>query len=362
MAERLVDQFFTAESLLALAEALYAAWPDFERAHFLALTQAGGWETLALKARMRRTTEALHAVLPEDYPAALEILRQAAPVVRGFEAMCFPDYVELYGRQDWERSLPALAHFTRFGSSEFALRPFLDEDPQRGMAYLREWALDENEHVRRLASEGCRPRLPWAMALPKFKRDPALILPVLDRLKDDPSAYVRRSVANNLNDISKDHPEVVLDLCEGWYGNSTNTDWIVRQALRSLLKAGNRRALRLFGFGAADGLQVSNLALTPQMLRIGESLALAYELQVSGAEAQLVRLEYAVEYVKARGQRSRKVFQHSEKTYAPGFHRLDKAHSFADRTTRKHYPGAHRLTIIVNGEEQAGADFWLEEA
>lgn len=362
MAERLVDQFFTAESLAALAEALHDSWPDFERERFSAEVYADGWDTLALKARMRRTTEAMHAALPEDYPTALGILQRAAPQVRGFEAMCFPDYVELYGRQDWERSLPALAFFTRFGSSEFAVRPFLDEDPPRGMAYLLEWAEDENEHVRRLASEGCRPRLPWAMALVKFKQDPTPVLPVLEKLKEDPSEYVRRSVANNLNDISKDHPQVVLDLCERWYGQAERTDWIVRRALRSLLKAGNSRALRLFGFGDPRALQVNNLALMPRSLCIGDSLVLAYDLQVTGEAAQRVRLEYAVDYLKARGQHSRKIFQHSEKTYEPGNHRLEKVHSFENRTTRKHYPGQHRLAIIVNGEEQAGADFWLEEA
>lgn len=362
MAERLVDQFFTRDSLAALAEALYQAWPEFERERFLARVYAAGWEGLALKARMRRTTEAMYATLPQDYASALDILQQAAPQVRGFEAMCFPDYIELYGRQDWQRSLPALAFFTRFGSSEFAVRPFLDEDPLRALAYLLEWAENGNEHVRRLASEGCRPRLPWAMALPKFKDDPTPILPVLDKLKDDPSEYVRRSVANNLNDISKDHPELVLDLAESWYGRSERTDWIVRHALRGLLRAGNRRALRLFGFAAPQYLQISNLRLNPQRVPIGESLVLAYDLEVSGDQPQLVRLEYAVDYLKARGNHSRKIFQHSEKSYAPGMHRLEKNHSFAERTTRKHYPGKHHLAILVNGVEQARIDFWLEEA
>lgn len=361
MAERLVDQFFTPDSLDKLAGVLQDTWPAFERQRFLAAVQGESWDALALKARMRRTTEAMHATLPEDFATALEILQQAAPQVRGFEAMCFPDYVELYGRQDWQRSLPALAFFTRFGSSEFAVRPFLDEDPPRAMAYLLQWAEDENEHVRRLASEGCRPRLPWAMALPKFKRDPTPILPVLEKLKDDPSEYVRRSVANNLNDISKDHPRLVLELCEDWYGRSERTDWIVRHALRSRLKAGDPGALRLFGFAAPEALQVSNLTLTPEHLAIGESLMLAYDLTVSGDQAQLVRLEYAVDYVKARGKPGRKIFQHSEKKYPPGVHRLEKVHSFAERTTRKHYPGRHHLAIIVNGEEQAGRDFWLEE-
>lgn len=361
MAERLKDQFFTEDSLNRLVEAVQSAYPAFDREQFLSLIYTAEWDELPLKGQMYHTTRALHAVLPGDYAEALAVLRQAAPHIRGFEVMCLPDYVEQYGQHDWEGSMPALRYFTRFGSAEFAVRPFLDADPERGMAYLLKWAQDENEHVRRLASEGCRPRLPWAMALPKFKQDPALILPVLEKLKDDESEMVRRSVANNLNDISKDHPELVLDLAERWYGHSERTDALVRHALRGLLKAGNRRALRLFGIGTAEMLQVTDLTVTPDRLKIGEDLMFRYRLYVQGDETCRVRLEYALDFVKARGEHSRKIFQHSEKDYAPGEHVLEKKHSMVDRTTRKHYPGVHRLAVIVNGEEQALTEFVLEE-
>jgi 3-methyladenine DNA glycosylase AlkC len=315
------------------------------------------WTTRALKDKMRHVSRCLHETLPQDYPQALDILLQVAPAFRGFDASVLADYVECYGLAHWDLSLPALATLTRYGSAEFAVRPFLARDPQRAMAYLRAWAEDENVDVRRLASEGCRPRLPWAMDLPAFKRDPSLILPILEALKDDDAAYVRKSVANNLNAISKDHPEWVLDVCERWVGHSRNTDWIVKHACRTMLKAGNRRAMQLFGFADPAQLRVSDLCLERGALRIGEELRFSFALHVEAQESCLVRLELGVHYVKSRGRRSYKIFQLGEGRYDPGSHVISRSRSFQDRSTRKHYPGEHRTAIVVNGVEMAQASF-----
>jgi 3-methyladenine DNA glycosylase AlkC len=230
------------------------------------------------------------------------------------------------------------------------------------MAYMRAWAEDKNHHVRRLASEGCRPRLPWASALPAFKKDPTLILLVLEKLKDDESEYVRKSVANNLNDISKDHPDLVLDICERWYGVSRNTDWIVKHACRSLLKAGNERALALFSFADPAGISVEKLALDQFVLAIGAALRFSFELVVNTEEPRQLRLEYRVYYLKASGKSSAKIFQLREDTFPPGRHPISRKHSFEERTTRKHYPGQHHLSIVVNGLEMAKVSFELREA
>ncbi|MDH4209126.1 MAG: DNA alkylation repair protein, partial [Anaerolineae bacterium] len=272
MPEKLKDLFFTASFISQLGEALHRACSDFDRDNFSSLVFDASWERRELKERMRHVTQCLHQTLGKEYPEALGILREIAPSFTGFDTMVFPDYVQCYGLDHWDLSLPALAFFTTLCSSEYAIRPFLDQDPQRAMQYLHTWAEDENEHVRRLASEGCRPRLPWGMALPRFKQDPSPILPVLEKLKDDPSEYVRKSVANNLNDISKDHPELVLDICERWYGHTANTDWIVKHACRGLLKAGHRRAMHLFGFADIDNVAVHNLTLDRRALSIGEEL------------------------------------------------------------------------------------------
>jgi len=357
MAERLKDQFLTETSIGNLADAIQNIYPGFEKDRFLLLIYDEKWESLELKGKMHHVTRCFGETLPGEYSEALDILKKVIPNVKGFEVMSFPDYVEMFGMETWDLSMPALGYFTKFGSSEFAVRPFLDRDPEAAMAYMYIWAEDPDKAVRRLASEGCRPRLPWAMALPKFKKDPSLIFPVLEKLKDDESEMVRRSVANNLNDISKDNPELVLDICEQWYGQSTETDKIVKHACRTLLKSGNPKAMLLFGFCDHNRLSVEGLLLDHQPIHIGDSFTFSFDLHVSGQEKSKVRVEYIVYFVKARGQLSPKIFQYSERVFAPGVHSLKKKHSIADQSTRKHYPGRHQIAIITNGEEKARISF-----
>ena len=353
MAEKLKNMYMTAVSVNEMAAAIKQVYPEFDKRRFTSLALDERFEGMELKARMRHVTECLHQVLPTSYKKALSILKKAAPEVKGFEAMCLPDYVELYGLEDWVSSLPAMALFTKYSSSEFAIRPFIIRESRRAMAYMKKLAGDKDPKVRRFASEGCRPRLPWAMALPAFKKDPGLILPVLEKLKNDDSEFVRRSVANNLNDISKDHPEMVLDLCGKWHGKTDNTDWIVKHACRTLLKAGNRRAMQFFGFRNPAQISVKKLVLDRRRIKIGDRVQFSWRLEVGTREKCKVRLEYAVTFRKAGGRVSRKVFNISEKTYQPGEYELTRKHSFADMSTRKHYPGDHTIAIIVNGEEKA---------
>ncbi|MFC1853735.1 DNA alkylation repair protein, partial [candidate division CSSED10-310 bacterium] len=247
MAEKLKNLFFTFAFIDQLGHAIRQENPAFDAASFEQLVFDESWHDKELKERMRHVSFCLRETLPSDYPMALDILLKVAPSFSSFDAMVFPDYVECFGLDHWDISLAALKIFTQISSSEFAIRAFLIKDPERAMASLLLWADDENHHVRRLTSEGCRPRLPWAVALPFFKEDPGLIFPVLEKLKDDESDYVRKSVANNLNDISKDHPELVLAICERWLGHTKNTDWIVKHACRGMLKKSNEKALQLFG-------------------------------------------------------------------------------------------------------------------
>lgn len=183
------------------------------------------------------------------------------------------------------------------------------------------------------------------------------MLPILEKLKGDPSETVRRSVANHLNDISKDHPHVVLEVGERWYGESPEIDWVVRHACRGLLKKGNQRAMRLFGFGDPAMLTVDKLEIPKSPVAIGESLGFSFKLMVLGEEKVFVRVAYAIDFVKARGNFSRKIFHLSEKIYSPGVYSIRKTHSLVDRSTRKHYPGQHNLMIQVNGEMKASSPF-----
>ncbi|MCB0805201.1 MAG: DNA alkylation repair protein [Bacteroidales bacterium] len=360
MAEKLKDQFFTHYTIDRFADALQKQSKTFSKEQFIRLVFDNKWETLELKARMRHVTVCLRACLPEDYVSALLILVKIAPAVKGFEGMVLPDFVEQYGMDHWEESLNALGHFTRYSSSEFAIRPFLDQNPGLVMHYMLQWADSEHENVRRFASEGCRPRLPWAMLLPKFIVDPKPVLEVLEKLKDDPSLFVGRSVANNLNDISKDHPDLVMDVAVKWYGYSDRTNWVIKHGLRTLLKNGNKRALNLLGVANAEKLDILNLKLSKTSLKIGEAFQFLFELDNRTNKTLKVRLEYIIRFAKAYGKSSEKVFQIAEKEMPPGKTTIKRKHAFADLTTRKHYPGEHTLTVVANGERKAEMRFVLK--
>lgn len=223
MNDRALKNMFNEQSVAALAAAIQKEYPAFDRQAFLARVFDEGWEARKLKERMRHITTALHDFLPQGYPTALDVLRRALPSLAdyGFEKMVFPDYVEVYGLDDWQASMPALEEFTQHVSAEFAIRPFIACHQDRTMAQMLEWARHEHPGVRRLASEGCRPRLPWGIRLPALQADPSPSLPILEQIKLDESESVRRSVANNLNDVSKDRPEVVIEVLRRWHEHDT---------------------------------------------------------------------------------------------------------------------------------------------
>ena len=357
------DRFFTTHSLNTMMSVLSNYYRKLDIEKFKTLIYDSEWKNRELKEKMHHVTECMHKVLPDSFDESVEILLKAAPEIhkiKGWECMTLPDYIEIYGQKFWDKSMSALTEFTKFGSSEFGIRPFLINEPEKTTAFLERLTNDENEEVRRFASEGCRPRHPWAMALPAFKKDPSLILPILEKLKNDESLYVRRSVANNLNDISKDNPAIVLTIAEQWYGKNENTDWLVKHACRTLLKIGNRRALELFGFGNTNNLEVSDFQLDKESITLGEKMTFTYCLNVKTEEDTKVRLEYGIYYMKAKGEQRRKVWKISEKSYQPGSHIIVKNHKFVDRTTRKHYEGEHCVSIIVNGEEKDKLELMLK--
>ncbi|MCD1260339.1 hypothetical protein B5M42_016120 [Paenibacillus athensensis] len=334
------------------------AYAAFDVEAFTRAVLADGWDELALKERMRRISTTLGRFLPERYEEALAVLFAIDESCVGFPYLFFPDFVEVYGQKeaDWPLSMQALERFTARSSAEFAVRVFLLRDPERMMRQMTAWAQHENEHVRRLSSEGCRPRLPWGQSLPMFKRDPAPVLPVLELLKADPSLYVRKSVANNLNDIAKDHPAVVLELARRWKGSNPHTDWIVRHGCRTLIRKADPEVLALFGYAAADGDTAQSLAAVavlkaePREVKIGGSCELHYDFRLRHGEPARIRLEYAIDFVKASGRTSRKLFLLSDKTL-PGGGQIQgtRTHRWADLTTRKHYPGIHKISLCVNG-------------
>lgn len=360
MAEPLKNIFFTETTINKFADEIAKIYKDFDKKQFVDKIYVKEWKEKELKARMHHITVCLHETLPDDYLTALSILLEIADKITGIEGMCLPDYVEKYGLEEWDKSLEALKELTKYSSSEFAIRPFIIKEKEKAMKFMLELSVDNNEHVRRFSCEGCRPRLPWTMALPELKKDPSLILPILENLKEDVSEYVRKSVANNLNDISKDHPELVLNICEKWLGKSEYTNWIVKRACRTLLKAGNTRAMLLFGYGLPNQLKVNQLKFKYATIHIGDELEFSFVLNSKNKKGIKVRLEYAVDYLKANGKHSSKVFMIAEKEFSQGEHIVSKKQSFKELTTRKHYPGVHALKILVNGVEKAAGKFNLE--
>jgi 3-methyladenine DNA glycosylase AlkC len=363
MAEFQLKNMYDSDFYDRLSAAFLQHFPAFNKDQFLALIFDGNHEERELKERMHHTAIVMNEVLPGSYAKKISILKMVAPHLDdGFTGIIFPDFVETFGleEENYDVSVDAMEHFTKYSSAEFAVRPFIKKYTERMMTQMMTWSKHENHHVRRLASEGCRPRLPWAMALPAFKKDPSMILPILEVLKNDEEDYVYRSVANNLNDISKDHPELVLEICERWKGNSKNTDWVVKHACRTLLKAGNPRAMKLFGFEDPANISIDNLTLEFPTLQLGGNQFFSFQLSHQMKKTAKIRLEFGVYFMKKNGKQNRKVFNITENTFEPNqVYDFKKKMHFKNLTTRKHYAGEHKISIIVNGVEKGMVDFKL---
>lgn len=343
-----LKNLYTKQLVSDVARAITDAHPAFDTSAFQRHVFGRGWKSLELKGRMRRITEALTEYLPEDFEESSTIIREVVPRFKGFEYMFFPEYVELNGLKHFKVSIETLAAITEYSSAEFAVRPFIVQYGDRMMKTMNTWARSKNYHVRRLASEGCRPRLPWAMALPDFKRDPSPILPILERLRNDSSEYVRRSVANNLNDISKDNPGIALTRAQEWHGHTVETDWVVKHACRTLLKQGDPKTMALFGYAAPKSIQLQDFTVA-NSVKVGERLPFSFTLVGKRRSLGRIRIEYAVHFRLKNGAYTRKVFKISEGDVAEHEKHVEKSHSFKPITTRVYYPGEHQLEIIVNG-------------
>jgi 3-methyladenine DNA glycosylase AlkC len=368
MAEPLVAQYGP-DVPKAIARMVAAVHKRFPVDAFLhdALT---GYDALALMPRGKHIARALQRHLPADYAQALPILLASAEQPHGrdpslslgsFLYLPHTAFVAEFGLGHFELSMQAQHALTQRFTAEFSIRPFLQKHQEATLERLMAWTRDPSEHVRRLVSEGSRPRLPWASRLPAFQRDPAPVLALLERLKDDPELYVRRSVANNLNDIGKDHPALLADTATAWLRKATpERRWIVQHALRTAVKRGEAGALAALGFGGAADVAIGQPSITPQSAVIGGTLAVAFDVTNTTAQPQRVLVDFAVHYVKANGQARAKVFK--LKTLDLAAHetqRVGKQVSLAEMTTRKHYPGVHRVEAIINGRAQPLGSFEL---
>jgi 3-methyladenine DNA glycosylase AlkC len=344
----------------AIAAQLAAVWPAFPADGFLA-DVLGGYDGLGLMDRGRRIARVLRARLPGSYPEALSLLLRSVGDRPGrtegdggmasFRYLPHVFFVAEYGLDDFAVSMRAQHLLTRLFTAEFSIRPFLERYPDRTLAVLREWTADPDPHVRRLVSEGTRPRLPWASRLRRFQQDPAPVLELLELLKDDPDPMVRRSVANNLNDIGKDHPERLVRVLRLWMtGASDARRGLVRHALRSLVKQGHPGALAILGAGERAAALLEVIRIEPRAVAMGDSVTIAVGIRSTSASTQRLLADLRVHFVKASGASSPKVFKLAVTEVAPGaLLSCRKTVSLGDLSTRRHYPGVHEVELLLNG-------------
>lgn len=360
--------------IIGMGGHLAKAWPEFDSAAFAARATKN-LDDLELKERSAQITEALSAFLPDDFErAALIMLASLAPDdggdigsaevncrgIEGWAVMPMTHYVGLRGLEHFDLSMMLLKEMTKRSSSEFGIRFFLLAEPERTLSVLKTWVDDPNYNVRRLISEGTRPRLPWAMRLPAFMEDPAPILPLLEALKDDGEEYVRRSVANNLNDIAKDHPDIVARIAGQWLkGADKSRKRLIRHACRTLIKQGHQGTLKALGYGPPC-IELEKLGIFTPRVPFGAALEFELWLASTANYAQPLIIDYAIHHRKASGSTTPKIFKWKTTTLAPlETLRAKRKHAIKKITTRVYYPGAHLLEIFVNGVSIGREDFEL---
>ncbi len=352
------------------AKTLVELEPRFRRTEFLKDIELD-LRPLELKDRIRLLAQRLSDALPLSFPAKTGVLARALrsePKLHGFAGAAVHELISREGRKssvDFDRSLGLLRDLTEYFSSEFAVQPFLIADLARTLEFLAELTESRNVHIRRWVSEGTRPRLPWGIRIRAIQERPEHTIPLLEALRYDDELYVRKSVANHLNDISKDHPERVVRLLRRWKKEAPaahlgKIEWITRHALRGLIKKGHPGALALFGWNGEVPLARKKLILSSDRIRVGEKLEFCVEL--ASRRSRSAALDFRIYYRKQNGELSPKVFKWTTLELRQGeLVALTKRHSFRPVSIRKLYPGAHALGIQLNGVEILRKDFRLLE-
>jgi len=365
--KKLFKDWFDRGAAKALAQQVATTYPKFDQKAFVRRATRG-LDALEFHARVKHFSDALAAGLPPA-PAALKILIKSLPeplpdcesVTDGWLMWPVGHFIGEHGVEHYAESMHAMTELTMRFSAEFPIRAFIEKYPEQALQDLLKLTSHPNPHVRRWCSEGCRPRLPWGRKLRGLVSDPSPIGPILEALKDDSELYVRRSVANNLNDIAKDHPQEVINRCRIWLkGASPEREWVVRHGLRSLIKQGDPAALALLGYGKPERIS-GKLQLNSVSIGIGQSVELSASIRNTGKRKALLMVDYAVHYVRKGGKSSVKVFKWKAIELAAGEQQvLIKRHSMKQTTVRALYPGKHTLELQVNGVRMGKATFELQ--
>ncbi len=358
----------------AMASCFHEQYSPFDHAGF-AKAAGHNLETLELKQRSDQITEAMFKFLPSDFALTQKIiLNSLGPTlgdnisggttdsdgINGWAIIPITHYVGRHGFEHFPEAMQLFKALTQRSTSEFGIRHFILQDAEKTLATLQTWINDDDQHVRRLVSEGIRPRLPWGVSFPDFIQDPSPILPLLEALKDDDEEYVRRSVANNLNDIAKDHPELVADIASQWIQDaSPNRLRLIKHGCRTLIKNGHKKTLLALGFKTPKACTATLGVLTPAV-SLGEHLSFTLTLATQHKTAQPIILDYIIHHQKKNGTTTAKVFKWKTITLTKEKPMLaTKKHAMKPITTRVYYPGTHAIEIMINGVSIARQEFQL---
>ncbi len=356
----------------SLAEDLSRVEPGFDAAGFVTAVVAQ-LPQLELKARISCVADALAAYLPDDVGATTSILVAALPphddaTFTGsdfglYTYAPYSDFIARYGcnGENLDSSLAALKQMTKHFTAEDALRYFLNAFPSETMKAVAEWSHDPDYHVRRLASEGTRPKLPWS---PRITLPADAAIPILDELFSDNSRFVTQSVANHLNDISATDPELVLATLGRWRDSRNQgrkeMEFIVKQALRTLVKRGYPGAFAFLGLSIAPAIEVIELRLDPAAVAIGGGLGVDCTLRATSTTTERVLIDYVLTYPRPGSGQGEVVFKGTTVELAPGESRtVSRIQPVRSTSSRRLSPGAGRLQIQVNGRRIAEAAFEL---
>lgn len=368
----LLKDGFNASTVRWIAQSIAAVHPAFASKGFVGFCLEG-FDGLSLMERVGRVARGMHRHLPADFGRAVTVLQQAmgepgtpAREAQGMAAFRHAPHLQFVaeaGLDHPEAALDALEWLTRHFSGEFAIRPFIERDPHATLQRMQRWCTHPDPRVRRLASEGSRPLLPWARRVSHLVEDPSLTVPLIDTLAGDPDEVVRRSAANHLNDISRLDPALAVRVASGWCARGLQDgERTVNRALRTLVKQGHAEAMALLGFAADDAFSVEGLRLDRKRVPIGGKLAVRFALRRADAKAAAACVDYAVCYASANGSARRKVFKGEVRPLQPGgVESFEFVRDFVVRSTRRLYPGPHRVEILVNGRVLGAADFQLTE-
>ncbi len=339
-----------------IAKTITAQTKDFDSAKFVLLHK--NIHELELKARVRLISDSLAKCLPASYPEALKIILLSCKnsQLSGFEFWPYTEFIQTYGLDHFKISMDALSQLTVLFTAEFAVRPFFVKHEKASYAYLIKLTKSKNVHLRRWASEGSRPRLPWGLKLQNAVKNPKSGLQILEKLKFDQELYVRKSVANHLNDISKTHPDLVVETLNKWLkfpkAHKQSILWIQHQALRTLIKKGYTPALKSIGYGETPKIQIPNMTLNQPTFKIGETLHFKFNIQSKSAKTQNLVIDYSVHFKKSNGGNSEKVFKLKKISLKPRENLIiEKKHNLKQITTRVYYSGVHFIEIQINGKK-----------